>query len=282
MRCPPSWTTHVFRFMALVNKSTNKPTERPRMNKLLGYSAALLSVSLVTPSVMAQRPLGVDVSSYQGSGINWSSVYANGCRFAFAKCTEGYNYFIDPDYGGNMSRGKGAGVQMGAYHFAHPYANYPSQEAGYFWSHASGYIKADGKSLMPMIDFEEFSGHVGTSTYTQWFNDWSADIIADGHSAHVTLRPVIYCSAGTGACDLNTSIALGGWIANYNGENLYTGNPWSCCDCCNAWDPCTQNNWTYWQVSSTGRIGGISGDVDFDTYPDNLATLKSWQGVTSY
>src|ERR1700757_1304376 len=95
-------------------------TERPRMKKLLGYAAALLSMSLITPAVMAQRPLGIDVSSYQGSGINWGSVYSDGVRCAFAKCTEGYDFFVDPDYGGNMSRGRSAGVQMGAYHFAHP------------------------------------------------------------------------------------------------------------------------------------------------------------------
>ena len=241
-----------------------------------------VTASLATTTVMAQRPLGVDVSSFQGSGINWTTVRSQGVQFAFAKCTEGYNFFIDSTYAGNMSRGKAAGVQMGAYHFAHPYANTPAQEAGYFWSHASAYIKADGKSLMPMIDFESFSGHVGTSTYTQWFNDWSADIIADGHGAHVTLRPVIYCSAGTGACDLDTSIALGGWIANYNGENLYTGNPWSCCTGCNAWAPGTQNNWTYWQVSSTGAIGGISGNVDLDTYPLAFSQLLLNQGVTSF
>ena len=135
---------------------------------------------------------------------------------------------------------------------------------------------------MPMIDFESFSGHVGTSTYTAWFNDWSADIIADGHAAHVTLRPVIYCSAGTGACDLNTSIALSAWIANYNGQNLYTGTPWSCCKSCNAWAPGTGNNWTYWQVSSTGAIAGISGNVDLDAYASTLTNLKAWQGVTSY
>jgi lysozyme len=34
-----------------------------------------------------------------------------------------------------------------------------------------------------------------------------------------------------------------------------------------------------WQVSSTGRISGISGNVDLDAYNGTLAELKSWQGV---
>jgi lysozyme len=253
---------------------------RKIMNGLVAC-AATLGLTVGAGQALAQRPLGIDVSEYQGS-INWSSVYSDGVRFAFAKATEGYDYYQDPDFKANMANGKAAGVLMGAYHFSHPYANTPAQEAGYFWSFASAYIKADGKSIMPMIDFEVFDGVYGGLSYTTFFNDWSADIIADGHAASVTLRPVIYCSAGTGACDLTTSISLGGFIANYNGENLYSGNPWSCCTGCNAWDPGTTGNWTYWQVSDSGSITGISGDVDLDTYPDTLADLKSWQGVTSY
>jgi len=29
-----------------------------------------------------------------------------------------------------------------------------------------------------MVDFEVFNGHVGTGSYTEWFNDWSADVKA--------------------------------------------------------------------------------------------------------
>ena len=77
-----------------------------------------------------------------------------------------------------------------------------------------------------------------------------------------------------------TSFTLSAWIANYNGEDLYTGNPWSSCDCCNAWTTgCSTANWTYWQVSSTGSIPGISDDTDLDAYPLSLADLKVDQGV---
>ena len=87
-------------------------------------------------------------------------------------------------------------------------------------------------------------------------------------------------SAGNGMCDLSTSCVLSAWVAHYNGENLYTGNPWDgCCSCCNYVDPCTKNGWTYWQVSSTGSICGISGNTDFDAYPLSLSLLISYQGV---
>ena len=83
------------------------------------------------------------------------------------------------------------------------------------------------------------------------------------------------------ACNLNTAITLSAWIADYNGQNLYTGNPWTtCCSCC-RWGStaCDNNTWTLWQVSSTGRISGISGNVDLDAYNGTLAELISWQGI---
>src|SRR5579864_8417253 len=119
------------------------------MKKAIGYAAAALTTSLAATPAMAQRPLGIDVSAYQGS-INWSSVHADGVIFAFAKATEG-TYLQDPDYHGNMSNGKSAGVLMGAYDFSRPDLDTPLQEATYFWNFAKSNIKADKKTLMPVI-----------------------------------------------------------------------------------------------------------------------------------
>ena len=84
------------------------------MKKLIGYSTLFLTVSLASSSVMAQRPLGIDVSSFQGS-INWTSAHGDGVLFAFAKATEG-TYLQDADYHANMSNGKVRWrVLMGAY-----------------------------------------------------------------------------------------------------------------------------------------------------------------------
>jgi len=252
------------------------------MNKLnvTKWAAVLATASLATSPAGANNILGIDVSSYQGS-INWSTVRANGVIFAFAKATEG-NYYEDGYYNGNMNNGKAAGVYMGAYHFARPGQTTPATQANYFWNFAGSKIIKDQKSLDPMVDFEEFSGSYGEPNYTAWFNAWSADVKAKTSNF---MHPVIYCSAGSGACDLieydhSGGITLSAWIADYNGENLYTGQPWTCCTCCNAWvQGCNTGNWTYWQVSSTGRIGGIGGNVDLDAYPLSAALLIAYQGV---
>lgn len=235
--------------------------------------AAGLALALVG-SAQANNLFGIDVSSYQGS-ITWSSVYANGARYAFAKATEG-NYYRDAYFNSNMTNGKAAGMQMGAYDFCRPDQHCPSVEVNYFWSFAGGKIIADGKSIFPMVDFETFNGHPCESTYTAWMNDWSVDVKAK--TSHF-MHPVLYSSAGTGMCDMTTACTLSAWVANYNGLNLYTGYPWTCCTSCNYVSPGSTCCWTYWQVTSSGRIGGISGNCDFDAYPATLAQLISWQGI---
>ena len=237
--------------------------------------AAALALAFV-PGRAQANILGIDVSAYQGGSINWTSVHNGGVKFAFCRAVTGYDYSEDSTYPGNMTRGKAAGVYMGAYQFSHLYANTPSEEATYFWNYAGGYIKADNKSLDPMIDFEVFSGHDGASSYTAWFNAWSSDVKAKTSSF---MHPVIYASVCNGMCDLTTACTLSQWAADYNGENLYTGQPWTTCKSCNYADPGGSADWTYWQVSDTGSIPGISGNVDLDAYPLSAADLIAYQGV---
>src|SRR5437667_7870862 len=94
----------------------------------------LFALGLIGPGrARAQRPLGIDVSSYQGGSINWTSVKGAGYLFAWAKATEGAGV-NDADYVVNVNNGKTAGVIMGAYHYAHPELNSPATEASHFWS----------------------------------------------------------------------------------------------------------------------------------------------------
>lgn len=246
----------------------------------IGIITAVLGLAVASQRAEANNTFGIDVSSYQGS-INWSDVAGNGADYAYAKATEG-NYYEDADFKANMVNGKAAGLQMGAYHFARPDIDCVSTDANYFWSFAGGYIIDDGKSIYPMVDFEVFDGSDCQPDYTAWFNTWSSDVQAKTGNY---LHPIIYCSACTGAGDLiqynlSGGITLSGWIADYNGENLYTGGPTDC-SCDDPWSTgCGwSGNWTFWQVSSTGSIGGVSGDCDFDAYAATAADLKAWQGV---
>src|SRR5437868_12721587 len=101
-------------------------------------SAALLGATSVRANNTSHSLLGIDVSSFQGF-ITWSSVHGDVVDFAFARATEG-TASNDSDFSGNMTRGKSAGLQMGAYHFAYPAEGCPSVQANHFWSIAGSKI----------------------------------------------------------------------------------------------------------------------------------------------
>ena len=245
----------------------NKPKDNLLVQRIM-FLAAASTVAFAPGIAVAQRPLGVDVSSYQGEP-GWTSVKASGISFAWAKATEG-TFDDDPDFAYNMSNGKAAGVLMGAYHFAHPASDAPSSESSFFWSAAGGYIKADGKSLQPTLDFEVFSGVTGASSYSDWANQWFNDILNDASGAGVSVKPVLYTSSCS-ACDFDSSVAKWfDWMANYNGESAQTGTPWSSCSSCDVW-----GGWNVWQYSSSGSVSGISGACDVDVFNGTSSGLTS-------
>jgi GH25 family lysozyme M1 (1,4-beta-N-acetylmuramidase) len=241
------------------------------MKKTIAYAALLLAAALTASTAVAQRPLGIDVSSYQGSGINWGSVRGGGISFAWAKATEGTT-FTDPDFGINQNNGKNAGVLMGAYHFARPNQDNPGSEAAHFWNVAHGFVLADGRTIMPMLDMEIFSGVIGASSYSDWANQWCNIIVGDANGQGVKVRPSIYTSSCS-ACNFNGSVS--GWIpwlANYNGQSAFTGNPWNVCTSCEVWGP---GVWDVWQCSSTASVPGVPGNVDLDVFNGNSSQMVS-------
>ncbi|MFE4519463.1 lysozyme [Kitasatospora sp. NPDC056783] len=102
-------------------------------------------------SLAATQTPGLDVSSYQGN-VNWSSVAANGAKFAYVKATEGTGYTnaaFAQQYNGSYN----SGLIRGAYHFALPDVSSGATQAAYFVSHGGGW-SADGKTLPPALDIE--------------------------------------------------------------------------------------------------------------------------------
>lgn len=239
--------------------------------------AAALVLTFAPARALASRPLGIDVSNNNPGTINWSSVKAGGYVFAWAKATEGTG-FIDGTLAAHINNGKAAGVYMGAYHFAHPNLNSPTAEANYFWNAAGSYIKADGKTFMPMLDMEVFSGLVGASSYSDWANQWCNAIVAKAAAVGVKVKPIIYTSACS-ACNFNSSVAQ--WsadIADYNGQSSQTSNPWTTCSGCEVWG---SGVWTVWQFSQSGSVSGVSGAVDLDVFNGTSASLVSTMVATS-
>ncbi len=255
--------------MKINQNVSGKPHFCTLFRRILTLTALIVAVGF--GQAHAQRPNGIDVSRWQGT-IDWVAVKGSGVTFAWAQATRGA-YLTNVNFAANMSNGKAAGVLMGAYHFAIPATNSPAAEADYFWNLAGPYIVADGKTLMPMLDMETFTGLVGASSYSDWANQWYSNILAKAAAAGVTIKPVMYSSACS-YCNMNSSSsAFGSWVANYSGADPQTATPWSACSGCNLWGG---GIWNFWQYSSTGVVPGISGNVDLDVFNGTAAQLSTW------
>ena len=133
-----------------MSTAPGKNSVRSLPEKFRRLAFLLFFLALGTAEGFAQRPLGTDVSHYQGS-INWTPVKNAGVTFAWAKATEA-TYYTDPTFTANETGARGAGIYIGAYHFARPSANpnitgpnSADSEAAYFWSVAGNYIQGRGR-----------------------------------------------------------------------------------------------------------------------------------------
>jgi len=209
----------------------------------------------VTPMV-AGTP-GLDVSGYQGN-VNWSSVAANGGRFAYVKATESTTYqnpYFTQQYNGSYN----AGLIRGAYHFATPDTSSGATQADYFVAHGGGWSK-DGKTLPGMLDMEW--NPYGATCYglsASGMVNWILSFSNEYH-AKTGRWAVIYtatswwsqCTGNTG--DFSSTNPL--MLANYNGS-----------------PGAMPYNWPYqtiWQYSDSGVFPG-----DQDTFNGDFSRVQA-------
>jgi len=238
--------------------------------------ASILSFLIMAPLMaQAQRPLGTDISDFQGI-VNWSAVTNGGVVFAWTKATEG-TYFVATSFVSHVESAKTYGVYIGAYHFARPKddpnitgANSADTEAQYFWNVAGNYVKYGGGYLVPMLDWEDTGATNGggfTETFmSEWVNEWCNDISNDAAANGVIIKPVVYTgtwysvptTGNFGYPGLNTTVTnWPDWFAAYPASaNAQTGNPGG-----NAPWP----GWDIWQYGDTNWSGG-----DADVYNGNF------------
>jgi GH25 family lysozyme M1 (1,4-beta-N-acetylmuramidase) len=196
-------------------------------NSSSGYGTSL---SFTTSSCGNSAIYGVDISHYNGS-VNWSTVYAAGKIFAFAKATEGVNT-DDNTFTTNMTSSNPNGVILGAYHLGRPdfsSNNSPTNEANHFLNVAANYL---GNGYLPAgldmepayIDAYIAQGHT-YNDLAQWINSWCS--LVHNVSGKWPLLYVTKCYAVNlrsyynGA--INSNIKL--WIATNNISTDPAGSP---------------------------------------------------------
>ncbi len=173
------------------------------------------AASGVSPAV-SSAPRGLDVSGYQPN-INWSSVKANGAKFAYMKATEGTGYTsgsFAAQYNGSYT----SGLIRGAYHFALPDRSSGAWQADYFINHGGGW-SADGKTLPGALDIEynPYGGVCYGKSYSGMVT-WVRSFVNEYHT-RTSRWPAIYSTADWWRTCTGNSGAFGAydplWIACY-------------------------------------------------------------------
>ena len=215
---------------------------------------ALLSMDALPDGVTAQ---GIDVSEHQGR-IDWDAVKASGIDFAILRVGFGAPSFggrVDYQFNRNISECERLGIPYGIYIYSYAFDN---QQA------------ADEASMV--IDC--LSGH--NPRLPVYYDLEDSKIIADGRQSGIASRAQTFCNKISAAgykpgiyANLNwfnkiltdpvfKSGSWDHWIAQYNSQCHYTGN------------------YSFWQYTSSGKVSGISGNVDMNyAYVD--VSLYYWQ-----
>ena len=215
---------------------------------------ALLSMDILPDGATAQ---GIDVSEHQGR-IDWDAVKASGIDFAILRVGFGapsWGGRVDYQFSRNISECERLGIPYGVYIYSRAFDD---QQA------------ADEASMV--IDC--LSGH--NPRLPVYYDLEDNKIIADGRQSGIASRAQTFCNRISAAgykpgiyANLNwfnniltdpvfKSSSWDHWIAQYNSKCDYTGN------------------YSFWQYTSSGKVSGISGNVDMNyAYVD--VSLYHWQ-----
>lgn len=208
---------------------------------------------------------GFDVASYQ-AGMNVGEVAGD---FVLVKATEGIDY-TNPEFNGHAKQTLSAGKKLGVYHFIRNDSDIKKQ-ANYFLTTVKPYI---GKAML-VLDFENTTGstiqnQAGVGLAKQWL-----DYVYQKTGARAVLYTGISCE---NALDWSSVVKAnyGLWIAQYNNYNVVNGyQPRDLYGSLKNWKTAIM-----FQYTSTGRLPGWNGNLDFDVFYGDKSAWDKYAKAT--
>jgi GH25 family lysozyme M1 (1,4-beta-N-acetylmuramidase) len=201
---------------------------------------------------------GIDVSKWQGT-INWDEVKNDGVEFAIMRVSDGTSY-VDDQFARNWREAKRVGIVRGAYQFFR--SDDDTAEQAQMVIDAIGTLEPG--DLPPTIDLESDDG-VDNATRIARVHQW-----VDTIEAFAGAKPFIYSGKY--------------WWQDHMGTTEFNDHPlWhaqytsaACPTLASQWP-----RWDVWQYTSTGRVAGISGNVDTNHFNGTRTQLDALRVGTS-
>lgn len=202
------------------------------------------------PDVSEYPIRGVDVSHHQGR-INWNEVANSGIVFTYIKASEGQDH-RDSRFADNWRETGSVGVFRGAYH-VFTQCRGGGEQADNFIS-----IVPDEPNVLPTAVDVSSSG----ACHNQW-DDRSLlaefQKFADRIASHYGRPPIIYAARSSRLSKLLTTAGVEAeWIRGLIfAPALFHGK-----------------GWKFWQYSVFGKVAGIQGRVDLNTFNGDLERFR--------
>jgi lysozyme len=208
-----------------------------------------------------QKPLGLDISHWNGYPINWVKAKEQGISFAWIKATEGIS-LVDEWFSSNVTAAKLEGIHVGAYHYFRNDID-PVKQAEFFWSIAH--------SLRLAVDVEDPNNITDDTPYRllefvtelEKLSGQSVVIYtrAEYWDTHINMLYMLYLN------DL--------WIAYVYSDADYDVN--------HPTLPDDWSSWRFWQYTDKGngtKYGVGSQWVDLNQFNGSFDELKAYFTVT--
>ena len=236
---------------------TSKKALRESITAVVTVAALAVSGTAVAQAVSLGAPKGIDVAAHQhpgGTPIDWSKVRTDGQSFAFVKATEGGDW-VNPHYVEDIQAANAAGLKTGAYHYARPAGDAKTQAANF----AAQIALAPDQTLPPALDIEVAEGK-SAAQLEQWIEEFTSEL------KRLTGRtPMIYTYKYFWMGQMNNSQKFSDmplWLAAYQDQAPEAVGGWK--------------ELSFWQRSGSGKVAGISTDVDMNLFNGSKQQLQSF------
>ena len=236
---------------------TSKKALRKSITAVVTVAALAVSGTAIAQAVSFGAPKGIDVAAHQhpgGTPIDWSKVRSDGQSFAFVKATEGGDW-VNPHYVQDIQAANAAGLKTGAYHYARPAGDAKTQAANF----AAQIALAPNQTLPPALDIEVTEGK-SAAQLEQWIEEFTSEL------KRLTGRtPMIYTYKYFWMGQMNNSQKFSDmplWLAAYQDQAPEAVGGW--------------NELSFWQRSGSGKVAGISTDVDMNLFNGSKQQLQSF------
>ena len=220
--------------------------------KFLSGAFLLILLLVITVPVYALSPSsneiyrGIDVSEWQGN-IDFARVKEAGIEVVYIRAGQGFSY-EDAQFERNYEQARRYGFKIGVYHYMTARSVEDARlQARFFVSLISG-KQIDCRLAM---DFESF-GSLSKSQINE-----IALAYMDEVKRLSGKEVVVYSNTYDATYVFNSKVAREPlWVAQYGVSEPQDNGHW--------------DNWVGYQYSSTGRVSGISGNVDLDRFTDGI------------